>query len=134
MKTGMTIGVVARRTGVPVRTLRFYDRLGILRVEGRSEGNYRLFTDDVLGCVRRIKDLKAAGLTLRQIQRLARLECAGGDARVALAEAYAEARTRVSRQIARLELTLQTLESRVAEVGLDSPPRERVQRMPTRSL
>ncbi len=129
MKSGMTIGEVARRTDVSIRTLRFYDRLGILRVEGRSESNYRLFTDDVLDCVRRIKDLKAAGLTLRQIQRLARLECAGGDVRAALAEAYAEAHGRVARQMERLELTLRMLESRISEVGLDSPPQERVQRV-----
>jgi len=36
MKTRMTIGEVARRTGVSIRALRFYDRLGILRVEGRT--------------------------------------------------------------------------------------------------
>jgi DNA-binding transcriptional MerR regulator len=125
----VTIGEVARRTGVSIRTLRFYDRLGILRVEGRSEGNYRVFTDDVIDCVRCIKDLKAAGLTLRQIQRLARLECAGGDARASLAEALSEARGRVTRQIAQLQATLRTLDTRIAEVALDSPPQQRVQRV-----
>src|SRR5712692_4529858 len=129
MKDRMTIGEVARRTGASIRALRFYDRLGILRVEGRSEGNYRLFTDDVLDCVRFINDLKEAGLTLRQIQRLVRLECAGGDVRAALADTYDEARRRVTRQIGRLEATRQTLESRIAEVGLDSLAQERVQRV-----
>ncbi|HAF09815.1 MAG TPA: hypothetical protein DCK98_07015 [Chloroflexi bacterium] len=62
MKNGMTLGEVARRTGASIRTLRFYDRLGILRAEGRSEGNYRLFTDDVIDCVQCIHDFKEAGL------------------------------------------------------------------------
>src|SRR5260370_4486411 len=91
MKARMTIGEVARRTGASIRALRFYDRLGILRVEGRSEGNYRLFTDDVLECVRCINDLKDAGLTLRQIQRLVRLECARGHVRAAPPRAYDQA-------------------------------------------
>ncbi len=129
MKDRMTIGEVARRTGASIRTLRFYDRLGILRVEGRSEANYRLFTDDVLDCVRCINDLKEAGLTLRQIQRLVRLESTGGDVRAALADAYAEVRGRLTGQIGRLEATRQTLESRFAEMGLDSPVQERVQRV-----
>ena len=47
----MTIGEVARRTGVSVKALRFYDELGILEVARRSEANYRLFTDAVLRCV-----------------------------------------------------------------------------------
>ena len=123
----MTIGEVARRTGASIRTLRFYDRLGILRVDGRSEGNYRLFSDDVIACVRCIRDLQGAGLTLRQIQHVSRVERAGGDVRATLAAAYAEARGRVARQIARLEATRQTLESRLVEIGLDSPPKERVQ-------
>jgi DNA-binding transcriptional MerR regulator len=123
----MTIGEVARRTGASIRTLRFYDRLGILRVEGRSEGNYRLFTDDVIACVRCIHEFQEAGLTLRQIQHLVRVKCAGGDVRSALAEAFTEARERLDRQIGRLAATRRTLESRIVRTGLDSPSQGRVQ-------
>lgn len=44
----MTIGDVARRTGVSIKAPRFYDDLGILDVAGRSESGYRLFGDSVL--------------------------------------------------------------------------------------
>ncbi len=39
----MTIGQLSRRTGVPIKALREYERLGFLYTLGRSESNYRLF-------------------------------------------------------------------------------------------
>ena len=38
----MTIGSLSRRTGVPVKTLRTYEDLGLIYTVGRSPGNYRL--------------------------------------------------------------------------------------------
>lgn len=113
-KRRMTIGEVARRTGTSIRTLRFYDRLGILDVDGRSEANYRLFTDDVIACVNCIREFQAAGLTLRQVQRLVEVQRAGGDVRSALADAYGEALERLDRQIERFEARRQNLVARVA--------------------
>jgi DNA-binding transcriptional MerR regulator len=45
IKTGMKIGVLAGRSGLPVKTLRYYEDLGLLPAIGRSEGGYRLFAD-----------------------------------------------------------------------------------------
>src|SRR5438128_2502745 len=39
----MKIGELARLSGVPVRTLRFYDGLGLVISAGRAEGGYRLY-------------------------------------------------------------------------------------------
>jgi DNA-binding transcriptional MerR regulator len=113
-KGRMTIGEVAHRTGASIRMLRFYDRLGILRVHGRSESNYRLFTDEVIACVRCIREFQTAGLTLRQIQRLVAVERQGGDSQAALADAYEEARARLDRQIERLEAKRRNLIARAA--------------------
>jgi len=43
----MTIGDLSRRTGVPVKTLRKYEDMGLICTAGRSPGNYRLFDEDV---------------------------------------------------------------------------------------
>ena len=110
----MTIGALARRTGSSIRTLRFYDRLGILEVDGRSEGNYRLFTEDAIACVRCIRDLQGSGLTLRQIRRLVELCRAGGDATAYLRTAYREAYDRISQEVTRLEERLRALGERLA--------------------
>ncbi len=100
----MTIGDVARRTGVSIKALRFYDQLGILLVAGRSESNYRLFGDSVLACVQNIRSFREAGLTLRQIQELVRRTRAGEDPQAILRQACAVALARTEREIAALEV------------------------------
>ncbi len=64
----ITIGQLARRTGVPIKALREYEGLGLLYTLGRSEGNYRLFNEDALWCVQVIRTLRSLGLTLKEIQ------------------------------------------------------------------
>jgi hypothetical protein len=48
--TVMTIGTLSRRTGVPVKTLRAYEDMGLIYTAGRSAGNYRLFGEEALWC------------------------------------------------------------------------------------
>ena len=67
----MTIGVLARRTGVPVKTLREYEDLGLIYTVGRSAGNYRLFGEEALWCVGVVGALRGLGLTLSEIREIA---------------------------------------------------------------
>jgi DNA-binding transcriptional MerR regulator len=66
----MTIGTLARRTGVPVKALREYEDAGLIYTVGRSPGNYRLFDDTALWCVGVIGTLRVLGLTLAEIREL----------------------------------------------------------------
>ncbi|HEV2460212.1 MAG TPA: MerR family transcriptional regulator [Ktedonobacterales bacterium] len=66
----MTIGQLSQRTGVPIKVLRGYERRGFLYTLGRSEGNYRLFGDEALWCVRVIQSMRSLGLTLNEIQQI----------------------------------------------------------------
>jgi MerR family transcriptional regulator, copper efflux regulator len=68
--SAMTIGVLARRTGVPVKTLREYEDLGFIYTVGRSAGNYRLFGEEALWCVAVVGTLRGLGLTLSEIREL----------------------------------------------------------------
>ena len=63
----MTVGQLARRTGVSIKVLRKYERRGFIFTLGRSEGNYRLFGDEALWCVHVIQRLRSLGLTLKEI-------------------------------------------------------------------
>ncbi len=67
----MTIGALSRRTGVPVKTLREYEDLGLIYTVGRSAGNYRLFDEEALWCVGVIGTLRGLGLTVAEIRDLA---------------------------------------------------------------
>jgi MerR family transcriptional regulator, copper efflux regulator len=66
----MTIGQLSRRTSVPIKQLREYEGLGFIYTLGRSAGNYRLFGEEALWCVRVVQGLRALGLTLKEIQTL----------------------------------------------------------------
>lgn len=57
------IGSVAKTSGMPIKTIRYYEELGLLRTTGRTEGGYRLFNSDVFSRLSFIK--RAQGLGLR---------------------------------------------------------------------
>lgn len=63
-----TIGETASITGIPVRTLRFYDEQHLLKPEKRDvKTNYRYYTEKQLSQALRIKILKKLGLSLDDI-------------------------------------------------------------------
>lgn len=63
----MLIGELAHATGVTTKTLRFYERRGLLSEPPRTSGGYREYTTDAIDRVGFIKDAQAAGFTLAQI-------------------------------------------------------------------
>jgi DNA-binding transcriptional MerR regulator len=68
MKRNLTIGEVAERAGVTVKTVRFYSDAGLLPPAARSEGNYRLYTLGDVVRVGLIRSLREAGFTIREIR------------------------------------------------------------------
>jgi MerR family transcriptional regulator, copper efflux regulator len=69
----MTVGELARRTGLTVKAIRRYEALGLIYSAGRSEGNYRLFDESALWCASVIATLRSLGLTIKEIERLVRI-------------------------------------------------------------
>jgi len=67
MKTPYTIGQLARATGVPTSTVRYYERIGLLRPHGRTPGNYRVYGEEALERVRFIRAAQAMGFRLVHI-------------------------------------------------------------------
>lgn len=65
-----TVGELARKAGVTVRTLHHYDRLGILTPSDYSEAGYRLYGQQALLQLQQILTLKALGLPLEDIHRI----------------------------------------------------------------
>jgi DNA-binding transcriptional MerR regulator len=64
----------AKLAGVTVRALHHYDRLGLLKPSGRSNGGYRLYRDSDFARLEQIVVLKFLGLPLKQIGRLLKRE------------------------------------------------------------
>lgn len=71
----MTVGEVAKKMGVTVRTLQYYDKEGLLSPSAESEGGRRLYTDKDLIILHQIISLKSLGFSLDDIKhRLIPLE------------------------------------------------------------
>jgi DNA-binding transcriptional MerR regulator len=71
----LRIGEVAERIGVTERTLRFYEEKGLLKPPTRMEGGFRLYSDDDVRRVGRIKDLqKLLGFSLAEIKEMVEAE------------------------------------------------------------
>jgi DNA-binding transcriptional MerR regulator len=66
----MTIGELARRTGLAVRTLRFYADAGVLPEASRSGSGYRLFGPDAVARARLLRTLRELGVGLEDIKRV----------------------------------------------------------------
>jgi len=66
-------GEVARRAGVNVETLRYYERRGLLPVPARTPGGHRHYDEDAVRFLRAIKDVQAIGFTLAEIEEYLRV-------------------------------------------------------------
>lgn len=62
------IGTISKESGVPIKTIRYYEELGLLKAAGRTEGGFRLFDSDVLDRLNFIKRAQSLGLSLLEIK------------------------------------------------------------------
>lgn len=63
----MLIGQLADVLDVPTRTIRFYERKGLLPEPDRATNGYRIYDDTTIARLRFIRNAQAAGLTLAEI-------------------------------------------------------------------
>jgi len=69
----LSIGQVARRAGVGVETVRFYEREGLLEVPPRRASGYRQYPEQVVKRLHFIKRAQQLGFSLKEITELLRL-------------------------------------------------------------
>lgn len=71
-KTYYTTGEFANRAKVSIRTIRYYDKQGILKPTHMSESGYRLYTDSDFAKLQKILSLKLLGFSLDEISDITR--------------------------------------------------------------
>jgi MerR family transcriptional regulator, copper efflux regulator len=70
-RTGLLqIGQVAERTGLSLRTIRFYEEHGLVRPTTRSDGGFRLYSDDEVARLEVIKRMKPLGFAVEEMHEL----------------------------------------------------------------
>jgi DNA-binding transcriptional MerR regulator len=65
-----TVGRVADLSGVTIRTLHYYDEIGLLSPGGRSEAGYRIYEDSDLRRLQRILFYRELGFDLKEVQAI----------------------------------------------------------------
>jgi len=68
--SSLTIGAVAKRVGVAIDTIRFYEREGLLPEPVRRASGYRSYGDGTIAQLRFIRRAKHLGFTLEEIREL----------------------------------------------------------------
>ncbi|MFM7314895.1 MAG: MerR family transcriptional regulator [Cyanobium sp.] len=68
-RASLKIGEVARRSGLTVKTIRFYCDEGLIQPVSRSEGGYRLFDESVFAELTLIRTLRAMEIPLQDVRQ-----------------------------------------------------------------
>ncbi len=113
-RAGLSIAEAARRTGVSVHTLRYYERAGLVVTSvDRSGGGWRRYDELDLRWITVCTKLRATGMPIRTIRRYAQLVSAGPgneQERLALMEAH---RAQVVRKLAEVQENLELIDHKI---------------------
>jgi DNA-binding transcriptional MerR regulator len=108
-----TIQEAAEEMGVSVHTLRYYEKIGLLRSIQRGENGRRIYTEEDLGWVYWLKLLRESGMSIQLMKRYVEITLAGEhtiDERCVILE---EHRHRLHEHIEKLQGYLGKLEQKV---------------------
>ncbi|MGH9138403.1 MAG: heavy metal-responsive transcriptional regulator [Acidimicrobiales bacterium] len=115
----MLIGEVARRSGVPAKTLRYYEDIGLVDAPARSASGYRDYDEAVLDRLGFVRAAQAIGLSLGEIRSIVALRDDGqtpcGHV-LGLLRARAEDIRRTIRQLRALQSELDRLVERAEDL------------------
>lgn len=73
----MRIGELAVRAGVPVKTIRYYEDIGVLAPPARTASGYRNYDDTVVDRLTFVRSAQSVGLTLGEIREIVALRDRG---------------------------------------------------------
>lgn len=68
MRQTWKVGELAKLTGLTIRTLRYYDNIGLFGPSAHSESGHRLYTASDIGRLQQILTLKELGLSLDEVR------------------------------------------------------------------
>jgi len=116
----LSIGQVARRVGVGVETVRYYERRGLLQEPQRRQSGYRQYGEEAVSRLQFIRRAKDLGFTLREIGELLSL---GRDPSAPAADVKDRTQTKIAsieakvRSLQRMRKALKKLTSACDEYG-----------------
>jgi DNA-binding transcriptional MerR regulator len=124
LRERLRIGEVARLVGVTPKTVRHYEKIGLLAEPKRSESGYRLYSANDLLHLNRVKRLRSLGLTLRQVRAV----LGAGDRDLSLRTTLEALRTQVDSEMARLEERRRLIDETLSREDLEAETSSSFQR------
>lgn len=118
----MQIGEVADRTGLSLRTIRYYEEVGLVRPATRSQGGFRLYTEPDVARLNLVKRMKPLGFSVEEMRDLLsvldELDAAtdGERSRETLIDRLAMYRATAEQRCAALREQLETAEAFAADL------------------
>lgn len=113
----MRIAELARRSGLSVHTLRYYERIGLMPRAPRDDAGHRDYDDKALIWITFIGHMKAAGMPIREMLAYAHLRARGDATAPERAAILRARRDQVALRIVRLQATLSVLDTKIAGYG-----------------
>lgn len=105
-----TIKEAAEKVNLPVSTVRYYHKQGLLPFLERKESGYRVFSEDDVGLLRMIECLKATGMSIKEIRQFTLWLQQGDDSLEERYQMFLQRRAAVEEQIAQLQETLKVID------------------------
>ncbi len=66
----LTIGKLAERSGISTDTIRYYEKMGLIKAASRSSAGYRIYGDEAWRIIQFIRGAKTLNFTLEEIRQL----------------------------------------------------------------
>lgn len=120
----MTIGELARRGGVGIETVRYYQRRHLIPEPPRKAKGFREYSDDTLQTLRFIRRAKGLGFTLKEIGRLLTMRAAGKRVQDQLLDVLVEKRRDLEERADEIQTAIRAL-GRLTEQMTRVAPEER---------
>jgi DNA-binding transcriptional MerR regulator len=105
----MRIGQIAAESGVPPKTLRFWEDLGIIPEPARTASGYRDYEPDIIDRLAFVRHAQSAGFTLEQIRGILIIGDSGEPPCAHVGELIAKRLEQLDTRIAQLAITRERL-------------------------
>lgn len=113
--TLLKIGELTAKSQVPIKTIRYYEEIGLIQSHGRTDGGFRLFSLDVLPRLAFIKRAQRLGLSLHEILEILAIHDQGNLPCSEVRHKFEEKIADIDQQIQELTMLKQQLLNLMAE-------------------
>lgn len=122
MSEALVIGEVARRTGVPAKTIRYYEETGLIPEAGRAANGYRVYDARAVHLLRFVKRARDLGFSMQEVSSLLALWADEDRSSADVKKLATQHLQDIERKIAELQSLRRTMQTLVKSCNGDNRP------------